>query len=199
MKDSNLSSPVPGEVMAEGYQSRFLEFQRFESKFKACLSSSAIQTKFEQHHKRAADIIQQLGMLLTEAEQECVNSCQQLGMELHTCKQHQQQLHDNAQRIKLDSHNIVLDITKDVDKKITMVLQDVTCQLSTLVDNFGDADFDKKNLLLYKERLYGMIDNSIIEQLRQKCSLELQKLHNRGLQSIAGKIFIFCNAITSLV
>lgn len=60
--------------MAEGYQSRFLEFQRFESKFKACLSSSAIQTKFEQHYKRAADIIQQLGMLLTEAEQECVNS-----------------------------------------------------------------------------------------------------------------------------
>lgn len=63
-----------GEVMAEGYQSRFLEFQRFESKFKACLSSSAIQTKFEQHHKRAADIIQQLGILLTEAEQECANS-----------------------------------------------------------------------------------------------------------------------------
>lgn len=138
-------------------------------------------------------------------------------MELHACKQHQQQLNDNAQRIKLDSHNVVLDITKDVDKKVTMVLQDVTCQLSTLVDNFGDADFDKKNLLVYKEvslsvmlvmyiivylnkRLYGMIDNSIIEQLRQKCSLELQKLHNRGLQSIAGKIFIiFCNAITSLV
>ena len=60
--------------MAEGYQSRFLEFQRFESKFKACLSSSAIQTKFEQHHKQAAEIVQQLEVILTEAEQECANS-----------------------------------------------------------------------------------------------------------------------------
>lgn len=63
-----------GEMMAEGYQSRFLEFQRFENKFKACLSSSAIQTKFEQHYKRAADIIEQLGILLTEAEQQCANN-----------------------------------------------------------------------------------------------------------------------------
>ena len=60
--------------MAEGYHSRFLEFQRFESKFKACLSSSAIQTKFEQHYKQAAEIVQQLEVILTEAEQECANS-----------------------------------------------------------------------------------------------------------------------------
>ena len=90
MKESKLSSPIPSmyyycchgvqltclldEAMAEGYQSRFLEFQRFESKFKACLSSSAIQTKFEQHYKRATDIIKQLEVLLTEAEHECAAS-----------------------------------------------------------------------------------------------------------------------------
>ena len=34
--------------------------------------------------------------------------------------------------------------------------------------------------------LYGVVDKNIIEQVRQKCSLELQKLHNTGLQSIAG-------------
>ena len=59
--------------MAKGYQSRFLEFQHFESKFKACLSSSAIQTKFEQHYKRATDIINQIEVLLTEVEQECAD------------------------------------------------------------------------------------------------------------------------------
>lgn len=31
-----------------------------------------------------------------------------------------------------------------------------------------------------------MIDSSIIDELRQKCALELQKLHNSGLRSIAG-------------
>ena len=32
-----------------------------------------------------------------------------------------------------------------------------------------------------------MVDANVIEQLRQKCSLEIQKLHNSGLQRIAGK------------
>ena len=32
-----------------------------------------------------------------------------------------------------------------------------------------------------------MVDTNVIELLRQKCSLELQKLHNNGLQKIAGK------------
>ena len=62
------------KVMAEGYQSRFLEFQRFESKFKACLSSSAVQTKFKRHYKRVTDTIKQLEVLLTEAEQGCADS-----------------------------------------------------------------------------------------------------------------------------
>ena len=58
--------------MAEGYQSRFLEFQHFESKFKACLSSCAVQTK--QDYERVTDTIKQLEVLLTEAEEECARS-----------------------------------------------------------------------------------------------------------------------------
>ena len=68
------SSFCLGEGLADGYQARFLEFQNFETKFKACLSSAAIQTKFEQHYKRAADIVQQLETLLTEAELECASN-----------------------------------------------------------------------------------------------------------------------------
>lgn len=158
------------EVMAEGYQSRFLEFQRFESKFKACLSSSAIQTKFEQHYKRADDIIQQLGLLLTEAEQECVNSwyvnilyssfivyiclnffSKQLTVDLHKSKQRQQQLHDYAQQVKEDGRNVVLTMTKTVDKKVNMVLKDLSGNLSTLVDDFNGVDFDQRNLMVYQE------------------------------------------------
>ena len=60
--------------MAEGYQSRFLEFQCFESKFKASLRSSAIQNKFKRHCKRVTDTIKQLEVLLTDAEQGCASS-----------------------------------------------------------------------------------------------------------------------------
>ena len=78
-------------------------------------------------------------------------SSQQLALDLHTSKQRQQQLHDNARQIKEDSHNIVLSVTKAVDKKVNLVLQDVTSQLSGLVDDFSEVDFDQQNLSVYKE------------------------------------------------
>ena len=41
------------------------------------------------------------------------------------------------------------------------------------------------NVLLMKS-LYDVVDNKIIEEIRQKCSQALQELHNNGLQSITG-------------
>ena len=76
---------------------------------------------------------------------------QQLAIELDNSKQRQHQLYDNARQIKEDSHSIVSSMTKTVDKKVNAVLLDVTSQLSNLVDGFGFDDFDKHNLLPYKE------------------------------------------------
>ena len=168
------------EVMAEGYQSRFLEFQHFERVFKACLSSSAVQTKVKRHYKRVTDTIKQLEVLLTEAEQECASSwcvfvcvcvcvcwcmralytlllysssthCfrQQLAVDLHECNKHQQKL-NNVQKIKEGGNNIVLGIPTAVDRKITMIFDDVISQMSSLVNSL-DVTFDQHNLLLYKE------------------------------------------------
>ena len=45
-----------------------MEFERFEKKFKECLSSSAIKTKFEQHHTRGMEIVTELDKLLENEE-----------------------------------------------------------------------------------------------------------------------------------
>ena len=47
--------------------------------------------------------------------------------------QRQQQLYDDVQQINEDSHDIVLRMARTVDKNVTMMLQDVTSQLSKLV------------------------------------------------------------------
>ena len=41
---------------------------RFELKFKECISSAAIKIKFEQHHKRGSEVVQDLEQLVTEEE-----------------------------------------------------------------------------------------------------------------------------------
>lgn len=53
-----------GRGLAEGHKGRLAEFERFELKLNQCLSSSAIKTKFEQHHSRGTEIIMELEELL---------------------------------------------------------------------------------------------------------------------------------------
>lgn len=43
---------TPTVPLAEGFQTRYFEFQDFERKFEECISKSAVKTKFEQHSQR---------------------------------------------------------------------------------------------------------------------------------------------------
>ena len=63
-------SIIIGRGLADGYKGRLLEFERFELKFKECLSSSAIKTKFEQHHGRGIEIVVELEQLLHFEQQQ---------------------------------------------------------------------------------------------------------------------------------
>ena len=74
----------------------------------------------------------------------------QVADDVQKCKEHQQKLDNNAQKIKEGSRNVVSGMAKAVDRKVTMVLDDVISQLSNLVDSC-DVSFDQHNLLLYKE------------------------------------------------
>lgn len=48
--------PAHTGALAEGFQSRYFEFQDFERKFEECISKSAVKTKFEQHSSRGKTI-----------------------------------------------------------------------------------------------------------------------------------------------
>ncbi len=62
-------SVITGRGLAEGHKGRLAEFERFEVKLNECLSSSAIRTKFEQHHSRGTEIVQELEELLRSEDQ----------------------------------------------------------------------------------------------------------------------------------
>ena len=44
--------------------SRYLEYQQFEKKLEACLSSTAVKTKFAAHTARGKDIVVREGAML---------------------------------------------------------------------------------------------------------------------------------------
>ena len=45
-----------------------IEFEQFEQQFKECISSAAIRTKFEHHHRRGVEVVRELEELLAEEE-----------------------------------------------------------------------------------------------------------------------------------
>lgn len=48
--------PPNNGALAEGFSTRYFEFQDFERKFEECISKSAVKTKFEQHSSRGKTI-----------------------------------------------------------------------------------------------------------------------------------------------
>ena len=57
---------LAGQGLAAGHKARLLNFEQFERRFKECLSSSAISTKFEQHYKQGLSVVSELEALLCE-------------------------------------------------------------------------------------------------------------------------------------
>ena len=45
-----------------------MEFERFEAKFKACVSDAAIRTKFEHHYRQGVDVVGKLKELVASEE-----------------------------------------------------------------------------------------------------------------------------------
>ena len=51
---------LPPQISTDDFFPRYLEFQNFERRFAACLSSTAVKTKFGQHARRGREIIGQV-------------------------------------------------------------------------------------------------------------------------------------------
>ena len=60
--------------LADGHMARNVEFETFEQRFKECISSAAIRTKFEYHHHRGVEVVRELEELLAEEERNILQS-----------------------------------------------------------------------------------------------------------------------------
>ena len=54
----------PPQISTEDFFPRYLEFQKFEREFTACLSQSAVQTKFSAHSKKGQQIVKDMAVVM---------------------------------------------------------------------------------------------------------------------------------------
>ncbi|XP_073531046.1 mitofusin-1 [Phyllobates terribilis] len=163
--------PEAGGALAEGFQIRFLEFQRFEKLFEECISQSAVKTKFEQHTIRAKQITDTVKAIMdainVEAADKRVNAIENREYQVDRLEFIQSQM----QILSEDVRKRILYITDVVNKQVSEAMMDEICHLSLLVDKF-DGDFHPLPQFLkhYKNELNGHIEKGMGRKLADRCS-----------------------------
>ncbi|KAK5645231.1 hypothetical protein RI129_006531 [Pyrocoelia pectoralis] len=165
------TSPTP---LAEGFQTRYFEFQDFERKFEECISKSAVKTKFEQHTQRgrfiANELKDSLDKIYTDA-QKIKDGKLETRKELHDKMNYtEQQLMLITHEMKQKIHHMV----EDVEQRVSKALNEEIRRLSNLVDEFN-LPFHSEALVLnvYKKELHAHVENGLGSNLRARLSTAL--------------------------
>ncbi len=166
---------LPPQIATDDFFPRYLEFQDFEKKFAACLSSTAVKTKFGQHAQRGKDIIGSVSGAMAEvnAEANAQRSEQSvLKKELwDRCDFTEKQL----ELMTLEMKEKIQQITEDVEYKVGRAMSEEIRRLSVLVDEFNDPFHpDPLVLNVYKSKLNNHVENGVGSNLKARLSADLQ-------------------------
>ncbi|XP_043195918.1 transmembrane GTPase Marf-like isoform X1 [Amphibalanus amphitrite] len=167
-------SRAPGAlppVLAEGFQSRFFEFQEFERRFEECISKSAVQTKFEQHTQRgksiASDLQTALSGLYDRAQAIRAEKATKRSKTKARIESTDQQLNALIESMK----DKIYAMTDDVERKVAVALGEEIRRLSALVDAFS-APFHPDPLVIsvYKRELHAHVEAGLGSNLKSRLS-----------------------------
>ncbi|CAD5211562.1 unnamed protein product [Bursaphelenchus okinawaensis] len=155
----------------EGFQRRAMEFNEFENSFEQIISKSAIKTKFENHDRRAREMIQGLAHNIDTVKTAAVHERQNLALkaelkkkEFLKCRESfavfEKKYYEQQQNIRAEVH---LKVSADFSEEIT--------RLESIIDRFNDRFVDNPDQIqVYKDKLAAFVEREVKTNLEDKCS-----------------------------
>ena len=172
------------------YLSRYLEYQQFEKKLEACLSSTAVKTKFAAHTARGRDIVVREGAMLGQVRQSFTFSIFDLNLQLQesaTAKRNEEAITRKELLDRLDFTERQLEmmtsemkdkicaLVEDVEYKVAKGLSEEIRRLAVLVDEFNDPFHpDPLVVNVYKSKLAHHLESGVGSNLKARLSADLQ-------------------------
>uniref|UniRef100_A0A1W7RFS4 Mitofusin 1 n=1 Tax=Agkistrodon contortrix contortrix TaxID=8713 RepID=A0A1W7RFS4_AGKCO len=177
--------PEGGGAIAEGFQTRFQEFQHFEKIFEECISQSAVKTKFEQHTIRAKQILETVKNIMDSVN---VAAAHQRVHSMEEREDHRDRLDFVRNQLNLLTDEVkkkIKDVTEEVANKVSSAMTDEIRRLSVLVDEFN-SDFhpSPQVLKLYKTELSKHLEEGLGRNLADRCSSEVNNSMHQSQQEI---------------
>ncbi|XP_066475705.1 mitofusin-1 [Tiliqua scincoides] len=177
--------PEGGGALAEGFQTRFQEFQCFEKIFEECISQSAVKTKFEQHTIRAKQILDTVKNIMDAINVAAANQRVHSMEEREDQKDRLEFVRNQLNLLTDDVKKKIKEVTEEVANKVSSAMMDEICRLSVLVDEFS-SDFhpSPQVLKLYKSELNKHIEDGLGRNLADRCSSEVNQSMYKSQQEM---------------
>jgi len=162
-------------ISTEDYFTRYLEFQQFEKKFEACLSSTAVRTKFQAHTTRGRSIIVNSAAMMGNVQE----TAEDLRKHNATGKKELLDRLDFTERqlelMTSEMKDKITTIVEDVEYKVAKALSEEIRRLAVLVDEFNDPFHpDPLVVNVYKSKLNHHLESGVGSNLKARLSNDLQ-------------------------
>jgi len=162
-------------IHADDYFTRYLEFQQFEKKLEACLSSTAVKTKFAAHTARGRDIVMREGQMMALVQE---NAAGKRNQEAINRKELLDRLDFTERQLEMmtaEMKDKICTIVEDVEYKVAKGLSEEIRRLAVLVDEFSDPFHpDPLVVNVYKSKLNHYLESGVGSNLKARLSSDLQ-------------------------
>lgn len=157
----------PTSYMAEGHESRMMEFEEFERRFELCISQSAIETKFESHIKNGEHIMDSVYAILDKLQAGAAEAKKILASKLNEKSVAMQDLNDKYSVFSACSSQELDRLSHFVQVQVSNEFADEVRRLEFIIESFNKPFSDEPAYIeTYKKELIEHIGSVIANDLQ---------------------------------
>ena len=172
-------------------EDRLRDFERFESLFEECISSSAIRTRFESHAETAHSMSARSKEILEDVHKRAVTQQTKVERRKELCRSQLHRLREGRAAVEKQCTASVKSAASAVQTAISRILQEESEDLvARPTKRFRDRDqaFNPKDLSRYTRNLSAYVEGELQPTLVQKCSDQIMEAYQSSLDEIKSNL-----------
>ena len=173
-REALLTRTQTNPQLPPGYQSRLWQFESFEGEFERCISMSAVKTKFEQPSQRGQAMVEALRKILDDSNGKANEQKNQSEMNLRDKLEKIELIERTLLELTQEMKNKIRHVTEDVEKNVSITLNDEIKQVYNLVDQYERPFHPEEHQLnWYKKDLHKFVEQKLGSNLSSRLNSAL--------------------------
>lgn len=188
----NGGSPAQQFGLAPGHQARLMQFEWFEAAFEACISMSAVKTKFSQPSQRGKSMANELRLVLEQSNTRASERRALTESELRACNEKIEMIARKLQEFAQEMKERIRNVMDDVEKNVSIALNDEIKRIYGLIEQYERPFHPEEHQLnWYKKELHQFVGDKLGSNLSSRLNAALLENLNLTKEEIKSWTEIF--------